>query len=72
MKAVLERYPELRSHALVTQFMATLSSLETEIALLREGYNDAVTYYNIRIHTVPDVVFARGFGFKPLQRLSLI
>jgi hypothetical protein len=69
IRVAIEQYPQLRSDALVSKYMSILSSLETEIALLRQGYNDAVTYYNTRIQTIPDVIFARLFGFR---RMSLL
>ena len=43
--------------------MRLLVSLENEIALMREGYNHAVEVYNTRIHTMPDMIFAKMFGF---------
>ncbi len=67
---LIEDYPELTSHKLSVKLMNKLVDLENEIALMREGYNDSVGYYNTRIASVPDVFFARFFGFKSLSLLA--
>jgi len=64
--AKAEDYPELKAAKLNVKLMNKLIDLENEIALMREGYNDAVNYYNTRIATIPDVFFARAFGFQPM------
>ncbi|WP_144394222.1 LemA family protein [Pleionea sediminis] len=68
--ARVERYPDLKANALAKKLMNNLVDLENEIALMREGYNDAVEYYNTRILSVPDVFYARLFGFKELSLLN--
>ncbi len=65
--AAMEAYPDLKGDELMSRFMTILTTLETEIALLRKGYNDAVELFNTRIASVPDVVFARRFGFEALD-----
>ena len=72
LRRVCEQYPNIKSDEVIRKFMQTLSDLETEIALLRQGYNDAVTLYNTRLQTVPDVVIAMAFRFSalPLMQLS--
>jgi len=67
--ALAEDYPELKANKLNQKLMNKLVDLENEIALMREGYNDAVEYYNTRIASVPDVFFARMFGFKAFDLL---
>ena len=67
--ARLEAYPDLKSNELVQRFMASFSELETELALIRSGYNDAVTTYNERIESFPDLIFAKFFGFTPREVL---
>ena len=67
MLARAEDYPELKAHKLNVKLMNRLVDMENEVALMREGYNDAVTYYNTRIETIPDVFFAKIFGFKAME-----
>ncbi|WP_185964550.1 LemA family protein [Aliikangiella marina] len=67
MIAKAEDYPELKSHKLNVKLMNRLIDLENEISLMREGYNDAVTYFNTRIASVPDVFFAKAFGFVSMD-----
>lgn len=69
LAVVIEKYPDLKGQQLMQNLMTVLTRGETEIALLRQGYNDAVTAYNTRIASVPDMLFARLFHF---QRLALI
>jgi hypothetical protein len=62
--AKVESNPDLKAVKLNLKLMNTLVDLENEMGLLREGYNDAVTYYNTRIETFPDVLLARIFNFS--------
>ena len=59
-----EAYPELRGDRLTGDLMRRLTLLENEIALMRQGYNDAVERYNTRIALVPEVLLALAFGFR--------
>ena len=63
--AVVERYPELRSHANVVDLQAEIQRLESLIADRRELYNDSVYRYNTRIGQVPAVLFGWLFGWGP-------
>lgn len=69
LTATIENYPDLKGQQLMQNLMNVITRGETEIALLRQGYNDAVTAYNIRIASVPDVFFAKFFHFR---RMGLI
>lgn len=69
LSARLEAYPELKSNELIQRFMTSYSELETELALIRSGYNDAVTTYNQRLESFPDLIFAKFFGFIPKELL---
>lgn len=60
-----EAYPELKASTAAQQLTAVLVQLENEVALMREGYNNAVERYNSRCQQVPEVVFAKMFQFKP-------
>lgn len=61
-----EDYPDFKAQKLNVKLMNKLVDLENEVALMREGYNDAVNYYNIRIASIPDVFFARILNFKSM------
>ena len=69
-KAVLENYPDLKTQELVSQLMDELTRLDTELALLKNGYNDAVTLYNERLETFPDILFTWLFKFQPKELFS--
>ncbi len=64
MMARVEAYPELKADKSFAFLSRTLILLENEIALMRNGYNDAVETYNTRIETLPDLFFAKLFHFK--------
>lgn len=61
-----EDYPDFKAQKLNVKLMNKLVDLENEVALMREGYNDAVNYFNTRIASIPDVFFARVLNFKSL------
>ena len=61
--AVVERYPDLKSQANVTDLQAEIERLESMIADRRELYNDQVYRYNTRIAQVPGVAIAPVFSW---------
>ncbi|WP_169975650.1 LemA family protein [Tautonia rosea] len=58
-----EAAPDLKADQLTGDLMRRLTLLENEIALMRQGYNDAVERYNTRIAHVPEVLLAVIFRF---------
>ncbi|MFC3150150.1 LemA family protein [Litoribrevibacter euphylliae] len=64
VNAVVENYPDLKSQELVSKLMDELTRLDTELALLKNGYNDSVTLYNERLETFPDILFTWLFKFQ--------
>ncbi|QDG53635.1 hypothetical protein FIV42_23680 [Persicimonas caeni] len=62
--ATIEAYPELKGQEMVDRLMTSLTDVENEIALMRDGYNDAVERFNTRQQKFPEVVIAKMFGFK--------
>lgn len=64
VNAVIENYPDLKSQELVSKLMDELTRLDTELALLKNGYNDSVTLYNERLETFPDIIFTWLFKFQ--------
>lgn len=62
--AVVEHYPDLKSHASVANLQDEIGRLEAMIADRRELYNDQVYRYNTRIGQVPAVFLAPIFGWR--------
>ncbi|MDX1693763.1 MAG: LemA family protein, partial [Ketobacteraceae bacterium] len=63
LMAIREDYPQLKASEPVSRFMAIMADTETDISLVRGGYNDAVETYNARIQSFPDVILAKLFRF---------
>jgi LemA protein len=63
--AVVEAYPELTSHRNVLDLQDEIERLEGMIADRRELYNDQVYRYNTRISTLPTMLLAPWFGWRP-------
>lgn len=70
LKLTAEAYPDLKAQLLSASLMRAMTDLENEIALMREGFNDAVMIYNTRIETFPDLLLARFFIFRKKELLS--
>ena len=47
LNVVVERYPELKATANVTQLQEELTSTENRVAFSRQHYNDTATSYNV-------------------------
>ena len=67
--ARIEAYPDLKGIDMVGALNRRLIKLENEISLIRAGFNDAVTQYEIRRATFPDNLLAKLFRFKSRQTL---
>lgn len=65
--AVVEAYPEVRSNENVLDLQNEIERVEAMIADRRELYNDQVYRYNTRIATVPALLLAPVFGWRPRQ-----
>jgi LemA protein len=65
--AVVERYPELTSQQNVLDLQDEIERLEAMIADRRELYNDQVYRYNTRIATMPTLLLAPLFGWRPRE-----
>jgi LemA protein len=63
--AVVEAYPQVRSDANVLDLQNEIERIEGMIADRRELYNDQVYRYNTRISTVPTLLLAPLFGWRP-------
>jgi len=66
LRGLEESYPDLKGNESIAKVMEALTLVENELALMRDGYNDAVRVYNTRIATFPDMAFARMFRFESL------
>jgi len=69
--AVVERYPELRSHANVMALQEEIERLETLIARRRELFNEQVYQYDSTIGQVPAVILKPIFGWKTVEMFSV-
>jgi LemA protein len=65
--AVVEAYPGVHSDANVLDLQNEIERIEGMIADRRELYNDQVYRYNTRISTLPTLVLAPLFGWRPRQ-----
>lgn len=61
--AVAENYPNLKANENFLKLQNRITALEDELADRREFYNDSVNLYNIRIHSIPDVIVARIMNY---------
>ena len=62
LNVVMEAYPDLKASQNMMQVSEELTSTENKVAFARQGYNDAVTSYNVARQSFPAVVFAGMFG----------
>jgi LemA protein len=65
--AVVEAYPDLKSHGNVLDLQDEIERLEAMIADRRELYNDQVYRYNTRISTWPTLPLAWVMGWTPRE-----
>jgi len=62
--AVAENYPTLKANENFLKLQNRITTLENELADRREFYNDSVNIYNIRIHSIPDLIVARMMKYN--------
>jgi len=70
LQARIEDYPEMKNHEVVKQFMAIMAQTENYLSLLRNSYTDSALIYNTRIQTLPDLLLAWLFRFKPASQFQ--
>lgn len=68
--AVVESYPELKSHQNVLALQEEIERLETLIARRRELFNNQVYQYNATILQVPALFLRPFFGWKTVDSFS--
>jgi hypothetical protein len=54
LRAVVERYPELKASESFLKLQQALTDTEQRIALARDYFNDIATFYNTRLTIIPD------------------
>jgi LemA protein len=69
--AVAENYPELKASANFEQLQRSLNEVEEQLSAARRTYNANVTDYNNSVMSFPMNLFAKMFGFKDKQVLSI-
>jgi LemA protein len=68
--AVVEDYPDLKSHQNVMALQEEIERLETVIARRRELFNNQVYLYQTRIHTIPAMWVRPLFGWRDVEMFS--
>ena len=62
LNVTMEAYPDLKASENMTQLSEEITTTENRVAFSRQGYNDAVTAFNIYRESFPPVFFAAKFG----------
>lgn len=60
---VVENYPDLKANENFLAVQEELTSTENKIAFSRQGYNDAVLFFNNKIEMFPSNIVANTFNF---------
>lgn len=69
--ALAESYPDLKANQNMLALQEELTSTENKVAFARQAFNDAVTIYNTRRESFPDMIVA-GFGnFQAAQLFEI-
>jgi LemA protein len=61
---VVENYPDLKANQNFLALQEELTSTENKIAFSRQGYNDAVLFFNNKIQMFPSNIIANTFNFQ--------
>ncbi len=67
LMAVAESYPQLQAAGNFAQLQQDLAATEEKIAYARQFYNQNALSYNAAIQSFPANLFARWFGFEPVD-----
>jgi hypothetical protein len=70
LRAVIERYPELKASESFLRLQQALVDTEQRIALARDYFNDIATFYNTRLEIVPDRFVAGLARLRPATLMS--
>ena len=69
--AITENYPELKANSNFLDLQANLKEIENKLSIARMNYNDATTYYNNKVESVPSNIVAKIFGFEQKELFTL-
>ena len=70
LMVVAEKYPELKASENFRSLQVQEEGTENRINEARRKYNDAVQEYNQTIRQMPEVLFARLFGFQSMPKFE--
>lgn len=70
LKAVEEKYPQLKAQDSFLSLQRNLTETEQRIALARGYFNDIATYYNTRLQRVPDRFIGKLASLKPQNLMT--
>jgi len=62
--AVAEGYPQLRADQNFRKLQEQLAEIEDQLQMARRYYNGTVRDFNISIHSFPNLLIAKPFGFE--------
>ncbi len=68
--ALSESYPDLKANQNVLELQEELTTTENKISFARQGFNDAVTVFNISREKFPNNIVAGMFNFNAAQLLE--
>ncbi|MCH2183388.1 MAG: LemA family protein [Mariniblastus sp.] len=63
LNVVMEAYPDLKASQNMMQLSEELTSTENKVSFARQGYNDAVTTFNVKRQSFPANIVAGMFGY---------
>lgn len=70
LSVLIEQYPDVEGNKNIEDLNRRLITLENEIALIRDGFNNVVMNYNTRIQSFPDNILAGVFKFERISALQ--
>ena len=63
LMVTMEAYPDLKASQNMMQLSEELTSTENKVSFARQGYNDAVTTFNVKRQSFPANIVAGMFGY---------
>ncbi len=70
LRAVIERYPDLKANESFLRLQGSLVETEQRIALARDYFNDTATFFNTRLAIIPERYVAALARFRPRALMS--
>ena len=69
--AIAENYPNLKANENFLHLQQELAAIEEKVAYSRQYYNDSILSFNNSVETFPGVFFAKLYGKKEREMLSI-